>query len=58
MMDRWSYGDRQSGEAVPLGEETLNAETLKAIEDAEKGIGLSRGFTSVEELLEDLNADD
>ena len=35
-----------------------NAETLKAIHDAENGIGLSKGFISVEELTEELNADD
>jgi len=33
-----------------------NAETLKAIEDTEKGIGLSKGFDSVHALMEDLNA--
>ena len=35
-----------------------NDETAKAIEDARNGIGLSRGFSSVAELMEDLNADD
>jgi DNA-damage-inducible protein J len=35
-----------------------NDETRKAIEDTEKGIGLSRAFSSVSELMEDLNADD
>ena len=35
-----------------------NAETMKAIEDAEKGIGLSKAYDSVEELMEDLNAND
>ena len=38
--------------------EIPNEETRKAIEDARKGIGLSRGFSSVEELMENLNADD
>ncbi|HOO63286.1 MAG TPA: type II toxin-antitoxin system RelB/DinJ family antitoxin [Synergistaceae bacterium] len=33
-----------------------NAETLQAMEDTEKGLGLSRTFDSVEELMEDLNA--
>ncbi len=33
-----------------------NAETLKAIEDARNGIGLSRGFTSVAELMEDVGS--
>lgn len=35
-----------------------NEETRRAIENARKGIGLSRGFSSVKELMEDLNADD
>ncbi|OON98577.1 MAG: hypothetical protein ATN35_04480 [Epulopiscium sp. Nele67-Bin004] len=35
-----------------------NAETIKVIEEARNGIGLSREFTSVSELMEDLNADD
>ncbi len=35
-----------------------NAQTIKAIEDARNGIGVSRGFSSVSELMEDLNADD
>ncbi len=41
-----------------IGGEAPNAVTRKAMEDAEKGIGLSRPFSSVEELMEDLNADD
>ena len=35
-----------------------NAETMQAIEDTRNGIGLSREFSSVSELMEDLNADD
>ncbi|WP_317854400.1 type II toxin-antitoxin system RelB/DinJ family antitoxin [Chakrabartyella piscis] len=35
-----------------------NSETLQAIEDARNGIGLSRSFSSVADLMEDLNADD
>ena len=38
--------------------EVPNAVTRKAIEDAENGIGMSRTFFSVEELMEDLNAGD
>lgn len=38
--------------------EVPNAVTRKAIEDAENGIGMSRAFSSVKELMEDLNADD
>lgn len=41
-----------------IGAEIPNAETRKAIEDTRNGIGLSRPFTSVSELMEDLNADD
>ena len=35
-----------------------NEVTRKAIEDARNGVGLSRKFSSVSELMEDLNADD
>lgn len=47
-------------QAIPfrVGNPLPNAETLKAIQDARNGIGLSRGFSSVAELMEDLNADD
>ena len=47
-------------QAIPfrIGSPQYNSETVKAIEDARNGIGLSRGFSSVEELMEDLNAGD
>lgn len=47
-------------QAIPfrVGNPLPNAETLKAIQDARNGIGLSRGFSSVADLMEDLNADD
>ena len=47
-------------QAIPfrIGASIPNSETIKAIEDARKGIGLSRSFSSVSELMEDLNADD
>lgn len=35
-----------------------NKETRKAIEEAHNGIGMSRAFSSVSELMEDLNAED
>ena len=35
-----------------------NEETKQAIENARNGIGLSRAFSSVTELMEDLNTDD
>nr|WP_325200864.1 type II toxin-antitoxin system RelB/DinJ family antitoxin [uncultured Oscillibacter sp.] len=41
-----------------VGGDIPNEETRKAIEHVRKGIGLSRGFSSVKELMEDLNADD
>ena len=34
-----------------IGAEVPNAETKKAIEDARKGIGMSKAFSSVEELI-------
>ena len=47
-------------QAIPfrIGEPVPNAETLQAIRDARRGVGLSRGFTSVKELMEDLDAYD
>lgn len=47
-------------QAIPfrIGEPLPNADTLRAIEEARNGIGLSRGFSSVQDLMEDLNADD
>ena len=38
--------------------EIPNDETKRAIENVRKGQGLSRGFNSVAELMEDLYADD
>lgn len=37
--------------------EIPNEETRKAIENVRNGIGLSKSFSSVTELMEDLNAD-
>lgn len=37
--------------------EIPNEETRKAIENVRNGIGLSKSFSSVAELIEDLNAD-
>lgn len=36
----------------------VNAETIKAIEDAEKGIGLSKGYTNLDEMWNDLEKED
>ena len=38
--------------------EIPNGETLRAMENVENGKNLSRSFSSVAELMEDLNADD
>lgn len=35
-----------------------NADTIRAIDDVRHGRSLSRSFSSVEELMEDLNAED
>lgn len=47
-------------QAIPfrVGDPMPNYGTLQAIEDGRKGIGLSKGFSTVAELMEDLNADD
>lgn len=47
-------------QAIPfkISMDTPNQETIKAIEDTKRGIGLSRSFSSVSELMEDLDADD
>lgn len=39
-------------------EEVPNEETERAMRNVLNGEGLSRAFTTVEELMEDLNADD
>lgn len=36
----------------------LNSETIKTIEDAENGKGLSKKYTNVEEMLKDLKEDE
>ena len=41
-----------------LKTEVPNEETKKAIENVRNGIGLSKGFHTVSELMEDLYADD
>ena len=41
-----------------LTTEVPNAETKRAIENVRKGVGLSKEFHSVAELMEDLYADD
>ncbi|MCI9247183.1 MAG: type II toxin-antitoxin system RelB/DinJ family antitoxin [Clostridia bacterium] len=47
-------------ESIPfmIRKPRLNAETIKAIEDAEKGINLSKGYTDLDEMWEDLEKED
>lgn len=47
---------RQQRIPFDVGLEIPNEETLKAMENVEKGTNLSRRFTSVKELMEDLDA--
>ncbi len=42
--------------AISMGKP--NTDTMRAIEDVQNRKNLSRGYSSVEELMEDLNADD
>ena len=36
----------------------INKETMKAMEDTEKGIGLSKGYTNLDEMWKDLEKED
>lgn len=36
----------------------LNTETIQAMEDVEKGIGLSKGYTNLDEMWKDLEKED
>ena len=49
-----------SNESIPFEIKVpkLNAETIEAIEDAEKGIGLSKGYTNLDEMWKDLEKED
>ncbi len=47
-------------QAIPfrIGLPQPTAATLRAVRDARRGVGVSRGFSSVHEQMEDLDADD
>ena len=49
---------REQGIPFKVTMDVPNAETRKAMEDTMNGVGISRGFSSVAELMEDLDADD
>ena len=42
----------------PISMDVPNADTIRAIEDVRQRKNLSRSYSSVEELMEDLNAED
>ncbi len=42
----------------PIRKVKLNAETVKVIEDAEKGINLSKGYTDLDEMWNDLEKEE
>lgn len=46
-------------ESIPfmIKKPKLNKETIRAIEDAEKGINLSNGYTNLDEMWNDLEKD-
>ena len=41
-------------QGIPFELKVPNEETLKVLDEVEKGIGLSKTFDSVDELIEDL----
>lgn len=47
-------------ESIPfiIKKPKLNKETIQAIEDAEKGINLSKGYTDLDEMWKDLEKED
>ena len=54
------YDSAEKGELVSVEEafSFLNEETQKAIEDANNGIGISKPFSNIKDLMDDLNSDD
>lgn len=49
---------RENQIPFPVGGDVPNEETRRVLENVRNGVGLSREFHSVKELMEDLNADD
>ncbi len=47
-------------ESIPfvIGKPKLNKETIEAIEEAQIGINLSKGYTDLDEMWEDLEKED
>ena len=49
---------REQGIPFKIAMDVPNPETIKAMKETENNIGISKRFTSVEALMEDLEADD
>ncbi len=49
---------REQGIPFALSINDYNKETKKVIEDANKGIGLSKGYSSVEDMMNDILKED
>ena len=49
---------REQGILFKITMDVPNVETIKAMQDTRDGIGLSKGFSSVSALMEELDADD
>ena len=49
---------REQGIPFKITMDVPNVETIKAMQDTRDGIGLSKGFSSVSALMEELDADD
>ncbi|MEG1447972.1 MAG: type II toxin-antitoxin system RelB/DinJ family antitoxin [Oscillospiraceae bacterium] len=49
---------REQGIPFSITRNLPNAETLRAMDNVKNGVGLSKSFSSVGELMEDLNAND
>jgi len=49
---------REQGIPFKVTMDVPNKETIQAMKDIENGVGLSKGFGSVEELMADLEADE
>ena len=56
--NRFSVGECAMARLVEVELDYINEETLKAIKDVREGVNLRGPFFSVEELMEDSDAED
>ena len=54
---RKSY-EKETNQSAISKNNVLNSETIKAIEDAKKGIGLSKGYTNLDKMWKELEKED